>query len=59
VASGVAAEAGLGAGRRDRFAFVADRPGRFPVACAVPGHATAGMYLRPVVSADAGAPEFR
>ncbi|HET7457400.1 MAG TPA: PQQ-binding-like beta-propeller repeat protein, partial [Gemmatimonadaceae bacterium] len=39
-------EVGLGAGAQDRFAFVASQPGSFLVACGVPGHATAGMFLR-------------
>lgn len=55
----VSAETGLPAGRQSAFAFHADRPGAFLIACAVPGHAAGGMFLRLVVSADATAPSYR
>lgn len=53
------AEAGVPAGRQDRFAFRAERRGEFLLACAVPGHAAGGMFLRFVVSAESSVPAFR
>jgi len=35
--------------------FKADKAGKFLIACAVPGHAAAGMYLRLVVQPGASA----
>jgi sulfocyanin len=52
-------ESGLAAGQGDHFAFAADRAGRYLIACPVPGHAAAGMFLRLVVSPTAAAPDFR
>ena len=53
------AEAGLAYGRSQVFRFVADRPGSFLIACAVPGHAAAGMYVKLVVQANASSPSWR
>ena len=52
-------EVGRGSGALDRFGFVASQPGSYRLASGVPGHATAGMFLRLVVSAEAAAPSFR
>jgi outer membrane protein assembly factor BamB len=49
------AEAGLMYGRSEVFRFKADRAGKFLIACAVPGHAAAGMYVRLVVEPNASA----
>ncbi len=46
------AEAGLAYGRSEVFRFKAERAGKFLIACAVPGHAAAGMYVRLVVQPD-------
>jgi PQQ-dependent dehydrogenase (methanol/ethanol family) len=53
------AEAGILSGDGDQFSFTADRAGTYFIACAVPGHAAAGMYLKLVVSAGVEKPEFR
>ena len=37
-------EAGILSGDGDQFSFTADRAGNYLIACAVPGHAAAGMY---------------
>ena len=50
---------GLPAGARDQFAFIADRPGEFLIACAVPGHAAGGMVLKLVVAPHLTAPTAR
>jgi len=50
---------GTAAGREDVFSFRAERVGEFLLACAVPGHAAGGMYLRFVVSGERGVPAFR
>lgn len=50
------AEAGLPHDAAQTFRWTADRAGDFLIACAVPGHAAAGMYLRLVVQADAALP---
>jgi hypothetical protein len=52
------AVAGLAYGRSEVFRFVADRPGSFLIACAVPGHAAAGMYVKLLVQADVSAPSW-
>jgi alcohol dehydrogenase (cytochrome c) len=52
-------EAGILSGDGDQFSFVADRAGNYLIACGVPGHAAAGMYLRLVVSAGVEKPELR
>jgi uncharacterized cupredoxin-like copper-binding protein len=41
------------------FAFRADRSGQFLLACAVPGHAAGGMFLRFIVSESSSIPAFR
>jgi uncharacterized cupredoxin-like copper-binding protein len=41
------------------FSFRADRTGEFLLACAVPGHAAGGMFLRFVVTDGPGTPAFR
>ena len=53
------AEAGVGSGRSQVFRFSASRAGNYLIACAVPGHAAAGMYVKLVVEADASAPSWR
>lgn len=53
------ADAGSLAGRQNLFAFRAERRGEFLLACAVPGHAAGGMFLRFIVSGDASVPAFR
>ena len=53
------AEAGVVSGRSQVFRFSASRAGDYLIACAVPGHAAAGMYVRLVVQADAAAPSWR
>ena len=53
------AEAGVGSGRSQVFRFSASRAGSYLIACAVPGHAAAGMYVRLVVQADASTPSLR
>jgi hypothetical protein len=58
-AESASAEAGLLAGTEDVFAFRADQSGQFLLACAVPGHAAGGMFLRFTVSESAGIPAFR
>ena len=50
------AEVGLAYGKSDVFRFKADHAGDFLIACAVPGHAAAGMYVRLVVKPDAFTP---
>jgi len=49
-------EAGVASGRSQVFRFVADRAGNYLIACAVPGHAAAGMYVRLVVEANLSKP---
>ena len=51
------AEAGLAYGRQEVVRFKADHAGKFLIACAVPGHAAAGMYVQLVV--ETGASEAR
>ncbi|HEV7992780.1 MAG TPA: PQQ-binding-like beta-propeller repeat protein, partial [Gemmatimonadaceae bacterium] len=58
-AESASAETGLPTGRRDMFSFRADRTGEFLLACAVPGHAAGGMFLRFVVIDGPGTPAFR
>jgi sulfocyanin len=53
------AEQGTGPGGRDSLSFVADRAGRYLIACGVPGHAQAGMFIRLAVSATAARPAYR
>jgi hypothetical protein len=50
---------GLAPGQTGTFQFLAARAGSFLIACAVPGHAAGGMYLRLVVKADAGSPSYQ
>jgi hypothetical protein len=52
------AEAGLAYGRSQVFRFSASRPGNYLIACAVPGHAASGMYVRLEVQADASIPSW-
>ena len=58
-AESASAETGLLAGTEDVFAFRADRSGQFLLACAVPGHAAGGMFLRFIVSDSSSIPAFR
>lgn len=44
---------GLAAGATQTVTFTASRAGRYYIACAVPGHAPEGMWIRFVVSASA------
>jgi PQQ-dependent dehydrogenase (methanol/ethanol family) len=50
------AAVGLPYGGSDVFRFKADRSGAYLIACAVPGHAAAGMYVRLVVRPDVSRP---
>ena len=52
------AEAGLAFGGRQLFRFKADREGSFLIACAVPGHAASGMYVRLVVQPNVARPSW-
>jgi hypothetical protein len=45
--------AGTAARRSDAFSFIASRPGRYRLACAVPGHRDLGMWDTLVVSRSA------
>lgn len=47
---------GLAQGTVATFSFTAARPGTYAIVCAVPGHATAGMWDKLIVSASARAP---
>ncbi|HEX5073863.1 MAG TPA: PQQ-binding-like beta-propeller repeat protein [Gemmatimonadaceae bacterium] len=58
-AESASAEAGVGSGRSQVFRFSASRAGNYLIACAVPGHAAAGMYVRLVVQADVARPSWR
>ena len=59
-AESTSAESGTAAGREDVFVFRVDRKGEFLLACAVPGHAAAGMFLRFIVSErTSSVPAFR
>ena len=49
------AETGLAYGRSDVFRFKADHAGKFLIACAVPGHAAAGMYVQLVIEPNLSA----
>ena len=49
------AESGLAYGRSEVLRFTADRAGKFLIACAVPWHAAAGMFLRLEVQPGASA----
>jgi hypothetical protein len=51
-------EVGLAYGRSQVFRFTADRVGSYLIACAVPGHAAAGMYVRLMVQANVPAPTW-
>ncbi|MFN8574246.1 MAG: PQQ-binding-like beta-propeller repeat protein [Gemmatimonadaceae bacterium] len=52
------AQSGAGHGQSQVFRLATDRAGVFLIACAVPGHAAAGMYVRLVVQSDAVAPSW-
>jgi len=58
-AESASAESGTLAGNEDVFVFRADQSGEFLLACAVPGHAAAGMFLRFTVSESSRIPVFR
>ncbi len=58
-AESASAESGILGGREDVFVFRVDRSGEFLLACAVPGHAAAGMFLRFIVSESSNIPAFR
>jgi len=53
------AEAGLAYGRSQVFKFNASRAGNYLIACAVPGHTAAGMYVKLLVQADVSTPSWR
>jgi FtsP/CotA-like multicopper oxidase with cupredoxin domain len=50
---------GLQEGETGTLDFVADRAGRFMIACGVAGHAQAGMWLQLTVLKDATVPAYR
>jgi alcohol dehydrogenase (cytochrome c) len=50
---------GFGTGEQDDVEFVAAAPGAYLIACAVPGHAASGMYIRFVVSSTVAKPSYR
>jgi hypothetical protein len=52
-------EEGMNEGDTTSFDFVADRVGRYMLACGVPGHAQGGMWMRLTVSADIDRPVYR
>ena len=52
-------EEGVHEGDTTSFAFVADRAGQFMLACAIPGHAQGGMWLRLAVTSDVDRPLYR
>jgi hypothetical protein len=52
-------EEGVAEGDTTSFDFVADRAGRYMLACGVPGHAQGGMWMRFTVSADIDRPAYR
>jgi uncharacterized cupredoxin-like copper-binding protein len=52
-------EEGLLEGDSDQFSFVADRGGRYFIACAVLGHAQRGQWLVLDVSTTATIPAYR
>ena len=52
-------EEGVHEGDTTSFEFVADKAGRYMVACGVPGHAQGGMWMRLTVSADIDRPSYR
>lgn len=52
-------EEGMHEGDTASFGFVADRTGRFMIACGVPGHAQGGMWLRLTVSSEIDRPSYR
>jgi hypothetical protein len=52
-------EEGVHEGDTTAFDFVADKAGRYMLACGVPGHAQGGMWMRLTVSADIDRPVYR
>jgi hypothetical protein len=52
-------EEGVHEGDTTSFDFVADKAGRYMLACGVPGHAQGGMWMRLTVSADIDRPSYR
>lgn len=52
-------EEGVHEGDTTSFDFVADKAGRYMLACGVPGHAQGGMWMRLTVSADIDRPVYR
>jgi sulfocyanin len=52
-------EEGVHEGDTTSFDFVADKVGRYMLACGVPGHAQGGMWMRLTVSADIDRPAYR
>ncbi|NUQ19455.1 MAG: hypothetical protein HOQ09_00670 [Gemmatimonadaceae bacterium] len=50
---------GLQEGETGTLDFVADRPGRYMVACGVPGHAQSGLWLRVVIARGLAVPAYR
>ena len=58
-AQSVKADAGLLEGDSDEIVFVADRPGRYLIACGVLSHAQRGQWLLLEISATATVPTYR
>ena len=52
-------EEGVAEGDSTSFDFVAERVGRYMLACGVPGHAQGGMWMRFTVSQDIDRPAYR
>jgi hypothetical protein len=52
-------EEGVHEGDTTTFDFVADKVGRYMLACGVPGHAQGGMWMRLTVSGDIDRPLYR
>jgi sulfocyanin SoxE-like protein len=52
-------EEGVHEGDTTAFDFIADKAGRYMLACGVPGHAQGGMWMRLTVSADIDRPIYR
>jgi hypothetical protein len=52
-------EEGIQEGDTTAFEFIADKSGRYMIACGVPGHAQGGMWMRLIVSKDIDRPSYR
>ena len=58
-AQSVKVDAGLLEGDSDQIVFVADRPGRYLIACGVLSHAQRGQWILLEISATATVPSYR